>query len=386
MPPISPELQDSGFKSQVEALLKKVEQQQHQEANSVLDNLGSLLIHEILQQREESHEITHQQSQVESSPQDSRFERLERRIIELRELQQKRHDESEEARKAEKAKSDAIAAQEAKAEQQRLEEQVATARAAKETAEKALRVAEEQAADRARKEAEAQAAADRLKAEEELHKLNERHEMRLAAISKQLEDLKAAKAAPDGNASCLPLRRTCIAEGERRIEISEFTRDRLDPLITSTAAPSSLWHEENFGTSWTDWDSIKRPRIEGAHRRGSRATADGRASFLRPYSSPNAHSRRGMPGKTILLPSHVDRTSTEISGMQDLLDKRGIVTSFDGAHQGESRALVRTGTAGEGVVHSSVFWEPPLMTLGSELLETLRFRSWKPLYARSSGM
>jgi hypothetical protein len=61
----------------------------------------------------------------------------------------------------------------------------------------------------------------------------EAYEEQLAAFSRCRQGLGDTH---QRNCTSLPLRATCISEGENRIEISEFTTEKLEPLVSSHVA------------------------------------------------------------------------------------------------------------------------------------------------------
>lgn len=85
----------------------------------------------------------------------------------------------------------------------------------------------------------------------------------------------------------------------------------------------------------------------------------------------------------LLLPT-VDRDSIGTSQLRQYLDGSG-VTVFDDPQDTNDGQLVPYTEEGTQVVRSTLFWEPPVLALGSELLHTLKLSGWKPLYSRKSG-
>jgi hypothetical protein len=60
-------------------------------------------------------------------------------------------------------------------------------------------------------------------------------------------------------------------------------------------------------------------------------------------------------------------------------------TVFDDSSDSGTGDMVLSGTASESFVRSTLFWEAPMLTLGSELLLTMRDMGWKLNYSRKSG-
>jgi hypothetical protein len=63
----------------------------------------------------------------------------------------------------------------------------------------------------------------------------------------------------------------------------------------------------------------------------------------------------------------------------------GVQTAFDDSSDLGTGDLVLSGTASDLVVRSTLFWEAPMLTLGSDLLLTMRDMGWKLNYSRKSG-
>ncbi|KAF1951732.1 hypothetical protein CC80DRAFT_573813 [Byssothecium circinans] len=312
-----------------------------------------------------------------------RLDRFEKILVKFGELQRKRHEESEAAWKAEKANSDAIAGQNAIEAQRLARLEIQAAEAAKEAAERALEITKERAAEPARKEAEFKAAEEKRKKEEEYERRIARYEEQFAAFTKKWEQVNEQ---PHNRFPVdMPLRRTCITEGERQIEISEFSKERMDPLIMPHTASGVFYQEELFDGSPDTLTDLRRPDFS-ANRRTNLGHPPGRErSFLRVKPSGSSQDAGQVScGKMMLLPPNVDRSSIKTIKIQTTLDRNGIMTTFDGTFRDSGGALIRPGESSPAIIQSSIFWESPLLALGSELLGTLKDRGWKPFYVRKS--
>lgn len=87
----------------------------------------------------------------------------------------------------------------------------------------------------------------------------------------------------------------------------------------------------------------------------------------------------------ILLPSKVDRNSEKTLQLQDSLAKSGIEAIFDDAEESDHKQLVPYQHIRDAIPRSTIFWEPPMLGLRSELLFTMKKAGWKPFYSRRSS-
>ncbi|KAF2270944.1 hypothetical protein CC78DRAFT_573308 [Lojkania enalia] len=187
----------------------------------------------------------------EGTKSDDRFSRLERLLLEQQE---------DSLRLA--------AATEAKWNKER-----ASAQSAKKSAEKALRFTKEQAAKRAQDEAERRAAEERKNIDEDYRRRIEIYEQKLVAFSQKPDEVDESD---NYDMNPTPLRRTCISDGNRHIEVSEYSRDRMEPIIS----PEILTNSSYFSVSAT------RPITRQSLLRGS--SLDGSSPFLSPWIRPGA--------------------------------------------------------------------------------------------------
>ncbi|KAF2790029.1 hypothetical protein K505DRAFT_377814 [Melanomma pulvis-pyrius CBS 109.77] len=307
---------------------------------------------------------------------DSKIERLEQLLLEQMEDQIRRQEASEAAWKAEKAESVAKAEKEAEESRKLAEREIAAAKAAKKAAEKMLKYAKEQAAKRARDQAEAKAAEERRKIDEDYRKRIDVYEEQLAAFTTGLQEFGDYQ---DRRVPSAPLRTTRISEGDRQIEVSEFTTERLEPFITSQVMPKSFIQEDFLNTNSTASRYQSRPYSD----RHCRNSLNGSIRHLKSSTMQGLEEARSLE-RVILLPSQIDRSSAGACELQTTLENCGVPTTFDELENRNDNALVQSEAGSNELIRSTIFWEPPLRSIGSELLGTLRFRNWKPFYIRKS--
>jgi hypothetical protein len=321
-----------------------------------------------------------------------KLNRLEKLLIEQGEDQVRRQAESVAIRRAETAEWETKVAKEAKEARELSEQQIATAMAAKRSAEEMLRYVKEQAAERAREQAEAKAAEEQAEAAEERRKTEEDFKRRIETYEEKLAELTGGwqeqSTVKDYNSTPVPLRTTRIIEGGRQIEVSEFSKERLEPFIdiTSQIMPMNWTQAGLLNPNSLASRNQTRPHLEHTHNSSLNAISDMNGSSK--YSATASAQSLGetQPSQSvILLPSQLDRSSTKMSEMQTSLESCGVLTTFDAMDRGVNNALVQSEARNPDLIRNTIFWEPPLLSLGSELLGSLRVKGWKPFYIRKSG-
>ncbi|KAH9863353.1 hypothetical protein IAQ61_009630 [Plenodomus lingam] len=132
-----------------------------------------------------------------------------------------------------------IAAKQFEAAKEVAEKEVAAAYAIKKSAKKTLEFAKAQAEKRVEEQRQVQVKKHQKRIEEDQRRLLNR-----------MEDLVQAR---NGTAEChqgfkgpYPVRRTCIRDGDRSVEVAEFTTENLEPLANSSFAPFSFGQDEAF--------------------------------------------------------------------------------------------------------------------------------------------
>ncbi|KAF2648473.1 hypothetical protein K491DRAFT_612710 [Lophiostoma macrostomum CBS 122681] len=324
-------------------------------------------------------------------------EDLELKILKLEQLlhtqqeeQSRRHEAAESAWRAEKVDWDAKAAERAQELKTLAEQEIAAAKAAEKSARKALKFAKAEAAKKAKEEAEAKAAAERLKVDED-------YKRRIQLYEEQLEIFYNGHAERKGHiersvpAENQPLRRTCIIDGDRSIEVAEYTTEKLEPFINTSQFPSQCTAMFQDGLHHGNASSLTRskrtrPGSDAHRRQSSRNSWTSIDSMRSPASRSTSGTANNASQQIIVFPSQIDRSSTKISKMQASLDKHGVLASFEEQDDRYDQSLTRLSSVNEDIVRSTIFWEPPLLTLGSELLRTPRTTGWKPFYVRASNI
>jgi hypothetical protein len=223
---------------------------------------------------------------------------------------------------------------------------------------------------------------DRIKAEADLKMENSFLTEKLAT---QAEEVKAAAAQVEkirkeaevraeerNKAEPQTMRRTCIRDGNRSIEVAEYASDRLQPLTNVPTTPFQFFEEETFGLGLN-------PKLYNSGRcyDGSMGSADSWTSRTSP-----TNPTQGLQ-KMILFPSKIDRTSSNTLKLQASLTASGVQAVFDETNSTSLDTTMRSLRANES--RSTIFWEPPIRPLGSDLLFTMKRAGWRPLYMRRSG-
>lgn len=326
--------------------------------------------------------------------------KLERLLLEQKQDNDRRQREAEATWRAEKAESEAKAVKAALESEKLVEREIKAAKAAKKAAEKALKFAKEQAAERVRQEADAKAAEQRktieaqaaeerrvieAKAAEERRIMDEDYKKRIAAYEERLaaftKDWQESNDLRNSNSTFEPSVAMSDAQRDRKIEVRGLN-DR-GHILNQTGA--------YFG------NVIQRPH----HKKSSRQSVVGngkspnqrtplQATGISSRTFPSHDTRIGaysdQARSLILLPSR-GSASTQTSELRAQLSGNGLLVPVDELSlEKEDHDLYLDLEAEESqLVCSTIFWEPPILPLGSELLSTLRLRGWRPLYFRMSG-
>lgn len=229
------------------------------------------------------------------------------------------------------------------------------------------------------KEAEARAAREIKRLERNHQKEIKRYEDLLRGFQDQ--QLKAEQDAQ------LPIRRTRIAEGNRSVDVTEYSTDRRNPFLSSSSNLRNLQYGfAQFGTS------LKPPNAQPQHPRHSR-----RNSFR--SSTPSLQSSHASIGtgntsnatetsqQLIIFPAKADRASRQITKLQTSLAAHGIDSTFEDPDEDPGNQMIpyNHDESGDQLVRSTIFWEAAMLSLGSELLLTMRQAGWRPAYTRTSG-
>jgi hypothetical protein len=178
-----------------------------------------------------------------------------------------------------------------------------------------------------------------------------------------------------------PVRQTLVRDHGRSIEVNEFTNEALGPSPSALSSPlrfiqNSFWRPEVN----TKHDNGPRSRHE---RHNSFATSHKPSSGLFLAGLGNSYARQSQ--QTIVFSERSNIDNARLARLQDSLTKLGVQTVFDDSSDSGTGDMVLSGTASESFVRSTLFWEAPMLTLGSELLLTMRDMGWKLNYSRKSG-
>jgi hypothetical protein len=303
----------------------------------------------------------------------AKTQRLEHLIMQQSEEQQSLHA----SWRAERIALDENTAKQAREAKELAEREIAAARSAKKAAQKSLKFAKAEAERRLKEEADA-------KAKEERKKNDKKSTEKLQHYERLLETAIADRSVL-ARADNQPLHRTCITDGNCTLEVAEYTTNRTTSYASSELMASAFF-QNSVPRSRPDERSNNSPlRLGPGHhnRRGS--------TLASTKSSPKATGNTSLVKDTneeqqlILFPSKLDRASAQTSETQSLLMKLGISVEFEDAHLDARNIFSQTEDLDKEIVRSSLFWEAPSLSLGSELLNTYKRSGWRPAYARSSG-
>lgn len=179
-----------------------------------------------------------------------------------------------------------------------------------------------------------------------------------------------------------PVRQTLVRDHGRSIEVNEFTNEALGPSPSTLSSPLRFIQ-----------NSFWRPEVNIKHDNGPRSRRERHNSFAtshKPSSSGlslagfgNSYARQNQ--QTIVFSERSNTDIARLTRLQDSLTKLGVQTTFDDSSDSGTGDMVLSGTANESLVRSTLFWEAPMLALGSELLLTMRDMGWKLNYSRKSG-
>jgi len=306
---------------------------------------------------------------------DSRIRQLETLII-----QQKEEQEKSDARwRAERAALDEESARRAQETKELAEREIAAARSAKKAARKALKFAQEDAEKRAKEEADTKAKAERKK-------MNKQSKERIQKYEKLLD------AAVEGRATAFqstdqPLRRTCITDGNRSVEVAEYALDSSKPHANTSILTPGFLQDAMYGTRTDNRLEHSRPRIGQRllNQSYSSVTSQSNSRLVPLEMKDTTETQPDTNQQMILFPARLNKSSAKTTELQSSLAKIGVNTSFveNGIDYFEASSYIED--MGNEIIRSSVFWEGPSSSLGSELLSTYRSFGWKPPYARTSS-
>lgn len=255
--------------------------------------------------------------------------------------------------------------------------EIAEAKSAKKAARKSLKLAKAEAEKQANSEIEIKVAA-------ELTRVGLEHKKQMEVFQEQLRAIQTQQSVPElsalNPASPRPIRRTCISDKNRSVDVFEYATNNVGRSMLQPFSPFKFVQEELFRN---DMDAERRTgRSQSQHSRLDSFFSSTQSVASESTSTASAVSK---PQQLIVLPSKINRTSAEIHEMQSSLADSGVDSMFEDIDSDNGKQLVKYDETQEQVVRSTVFWEPPILTLGSELLLTLRKAGWQPIYTRTSG-
>jgi hypothetical protein len=306
---------------------------------------------------------------------DSRIRQLEALI-----LQQKEEQEKSDARwRAERAALDEESARQAKETKELAEREIAAARSAKKAERKALKFAQAEAEKRAKEQANAKAKAERKKSNKQSNERIQKYE-------------KLLDAAVEGRATAFqsmeqPLRRTCITDGNRSVEVAEYTMDPSKPHANTSILTPGFLQDVMYGARTDNRLDHSRTRIGQRllNQSYSPVTSQSSSRFVPLEMKDTTETQHDINQQMILFPARLNKSSAKTTELKSSLAKIGVNTSFVENEFDHFEASSHMQDMSNEVVRSSVFWEGPSSSLGSELLSTYRRFGWKPPYARASS-
>jgi hypothetical protein len=200
-----------------------------------------------------------------------------------------------------------------------------------------------------------------------------------SAVSNQFEQLIELQGY---NCGQMPVGGLHTTQGTHKPGLPDFS----DAPADSIPFKSSLKHSLQHSTSICDVTKPAAdylPTTKGIYHTSLHRKADCVKVLAAPGRANTNHTEEGP--NLVVFPSLVP-TSVKTIQLQSHLSMRGLLAKHDelGATVGET-SPIDTGDFARPLVQSTIFWEPPTVTLGSGLMRTLRLRGWKPFYFRMSG-
>ena len=364
--------------SGIDLLMNRRFEQEEERASAThhaqLNELKQFVLQHTQSQARDWQEVIAAHKAALSSPNSSEgLLRLENLFLEQRVEQFKRHEESEVGWRAAKAAADANSAKEAEESQELMRREIKEEKAAKRAAEKTLQFAKEQAAKRAQEVAEAKATREKKMLEDEQKKIMEMYEEKLAAFTREWRELSTVQ---NHGLALGPYRHTSIFQGNRRIEVAEFANHN-----ARHAKPHPL-HRLTCGRQDIHSDADKwvySPQDISHNIPVSVTSTNGSTSALPPIPAERTSTSR----QQRILPPLAGKPCSKTMDLQASLQQNGILA---GPHHSYDTESVHFQGPEDLIVMSTLFWDSPQLSLGSDLLSTLRCSGWRPHYARISGL
>ncbi|CAN9150978.1 unnamed protein product [Alternaria alternata] len=293
-------------------------------------------------------------------------QKSEQRRMEIMWQEEKKAIEEKNARQAEEVRASAA-------------KEIAAAQSAKEAAQIALNIERLDAEKEARKRADAMVVEERRKTEDG-------HKLQLRRYEDLVRGLQEQQKLDQDNDR--PVRRTRIAEGNRSVDVTEYvTSKRASPLSSSySSLQDGFARLEMRSDRTTDhyWPQ-RRPRHDSF--RSSTASLQSSRTSLGNTNNSDTDSRSQ---QMIVFPVQSDRHSHKIAELQTSLAAFGIHSAFEDPEEPQPLDFgqlvpYKYEDAGDQIVRSTIFWESSALSLGSELLLTMKQAGWRPTYTRISG-
>ncbi|PWO26444.1 TolA, Membrane protein colicin uptake [Pyrenophora tritici-repentis] len=332
--------------------------------------------------------IYHQENEKENNAvaTDAQFARLEQLLTSNAEAEARRENaiieeqltQMQHARKHDEQKLEQLEKQAQEA-RELVEKKVAAAQAAKEAAEASLRFAQSEADKRAREEAA-------IKVAEEKKKIEDANKQQIEHYEELLRVVKEQRSESDQNNQGT-VRRTRISEGNRSIDVTEYTADKrgsssLMPIPSFGHLQTSQFRSDRYMDRQGDYARSRPGRRESFH-----SSVTSMRSSRRSPTPTNSSTTSNKSQQLIVFPAKANRDSPAISTLQRSLAEFGVDCVFQDLESSSYDQLIPYSYAEsneEQIVHSTILWESPMLSLGSELLFSLRKAGWKPTYTRTS--
>ncbi|CAN9317819.1 unnamed protein product [Alternaria alternata] len=280
-------------------------------------------------------------------------QKSEQRRMEIMWQEEKKAIEEKNARQAEEVRASVA-------------KEIAAAQSAKEAAQIALNIERLDAEKEARKRADAMVVEERRKTEDG-------HKLQLRRYEDLVRGLQEQQKLDQDNDR--PVRRTRIAEGNRSVDVTEYvTSKRASPLSSSySSLQDGFARLEMRSDRTTDhyWPQ-RRPRHDSF--RSSTASLQSSRTSLGNTNNSDTDSRSQ---QMIVFPVQSDRHSHKIAELQTSLAAFGIHSAFEDPEEPQPLDFgqlvpYKYEDAGDQIVRSTIFWESSALSLGSELLLTMK--------------
>jgi hypothetical protein len=175
-----------------------------------------------------------------------------------------------------------------------------------------------------------------------------------------------------------------LKDSNRSIEVSGYTADTLGCSMNTLLLPQRLYQDDSPGLeivtrdNCMSWSRRERHNSFIGPSRSLQSASVSIASF-----GNKTNSRQSQ--QTLLFPLRSNANVARLAELQESLDKAGLSAVIQDSSDHSSGEVIMFNGGTDPLVQSTVFWDPPMLDLGSELLSTYRQYGWKPTYCRRSG-